>query len=189
MAGLAAGVAGAAAPGAAANVLLVCPQPGSSASCPATSYTSIQGAVNAACKGGPRKCTTAQDLATLSANLTANIACALARARMTGDGWHIAVTHPGHTRMIFTGTVKASGDITAVRVRDERNDVVRTSGQTMQFHFANYGYIDGVDFTAQCAKWLGFSIQVDGRELSPTHVYLGYHGAHPLSDPFTVERH
>ena len=105
------------------------------------------------------------------------------------DGWHIAVTHPGHTKVVFTGTVRASGNITAVRVRDERNDVVRTSGQTMQFRFVNYGYIDGVDFSAQCAKWVGFSVQLDGHELSPTHIYLGYHSVHPLSDPFTVERH
>ena len=42
---------GAITPGAAANVLLVCPQPGSSTTCPTTAYASIQGAVNAAASG------------------------------------------------------------------------------------------------------------------------------------------
>src|SRR5947209_13224449 len=42
---------GAITPGAAANVLLVCPQPGSSTTCPNTAYASIQGAVNAAASG------------------------------------------------------------------------------------------------------------------------------------------
>jgi hypothetical protein len=105
------------------------------------------------------------------------------------NGWHLAVTHPTHDRMVFTGIVKASRDISAVAVRDERNDVVRTSGQVMQFRFVNYGYIDGVDFRVDCAKWLSFSIQVNGSELPSTRVYLGYHGVHPLSDPFTIERH
>src|SRR5438094_10059499 len=36
---------------AAANVLLVCPQPGATASCPSDAHTSIQDAVNAAAAG------------------------------------------------------------------------------------------------------------------------------------------
>ncbi len=110
-------------------------------------------------------------------------------AEVTGYG--LAVTHPGTKTAIFTGTVTASAPITAVKVRDEKNDVIRLSAdhRTLSYLFVNHGGIDGVAFRADCAKTVRFSSGVDGKLLPTTHVFLGAQRVHPTSNPFTLQRH
>jgi hypothetical protein len=110
-------------------------------------------------------------------------------AELTGYG--LAVTHPGTKTEVFTGTITASAPITAVKVRDEKHDVIRLSAdhRTLTYLFVNHGGIDGVLFRADCAKTVRFSSGVDGKLLPPTHVFLGAQRVHPTSNPFTVERH
>lgn len=107
-----------------------------------------------------------------------------------GKGWHLSVTHIGHAKAVFTGTIKASRPISYVKVRDERNDVVKLSAdkRTLTFRFVNYAYLDGLDFRVDCAKWVGFSLQADGHRLTPRRVFLGAKGVHPTSNPFVIER-
>ena len=105
-------------------------------------------------------------------------------------GYGLAVTHPGGKAAVFTGTIRASAPITAVKVRDERHDVVRLSAdhRTMTFRFIDYGGIDGVAFRADCAKTVGVSLAENGKRLPTSSVFLGAHRVHPTSDPFTIER-
>jgi hypothetical protein len=106
-------------------------------------------------------------------------------------GYGLAVTHVGHAPVVFTGKITASAPITAMKVRDERDDIIRLSPdhKTLTFLFVNYGGIDGVVFRADCAKTVNFSLAANGHELPPTHVFLGAQRVHPTSNPFTIERH
>jgi hypothetical protein len=106
-------------------------------------------------------------------------------------GYGLAVTHAGHAAVVFTGRITASAPITAVKVRDERHDIIRYSPdhKTLTFLFVNYGALDGVVFRADCAKTVSFSLAANGHELAPTRVFLGAQRVHPTSNPFTLERH
>lgn len=110
-------------------------------------------------------------------------------AEVTGYG--LAVTHPGTKAAVFTGTITASAPITAVKVRDEKHDVIRLSAdhRTLTYLFVNHGGIDGVLFRADCARTVRFSSGLDGKLLAPTHAFLGAQRVHPTSNPFTIERH
>ena len=105
-------------------------------------------------------------------------------------GWRLAVTHPGHGQVIFTGTISASRPIRFTRVDDERQDVITTSSnhEVLHLRFVNHGYLDGVAFQADCAKDVRFSLQINGHEASPARVDLGVHSVHPTRNPFLVER-
>ncbi len=105
-------------------------------------------------------------------------------------GYGLAVTHPGSKPAVFTGTVKASAPITAVKVRDEKHDVVRLSAdhRTLTYRFVNFGKIDGVAFRADCAQHVTFTMSVDGHKLPASRVYLGAGRAHPSAVPFTLTR-
>ncbi len=105
-------------------------------------------------------------------------------------GYGLAVTHVGHAPAVFTGKITASAPITAVKVRDERHDIIRLSPdhKTLTFLFVNYGGIDGVAFRADCAKTVTFSVAANGHELPTSRVFLGAHRVHPTTDPFTIER-
>src|SRR5690242_6768512 len=51
------------------------------------------------------------------------------------SGWHLRVTHPTRTRMVFRGVITASSPITFQRVRDEQRDKVTllNGGKTLVF--------------------------------------------------------
>jgi hypothetical protein len=105
-------------------------------------------------------------------------------------GYGLAVTHPGSKPAVFTGTVTASAPITAVKVRDERHDVIRLSAdhKTLTYRFVNYGGIDGVIFRADCAKTVTFAMALDAHKLPTSRVFLGAQRVHPGSVPFTITR-
>ena len=105
-------------------------------------------------------------------------------------GYGLAVTHAGHDVSVFTGKITASAPITAMKVRDERHDIIRLSPdhKTLTFLFVNYGGVDGVVFRADCAKTVTFSLAANGHQLPVTRVFLGAQRVHPTSDPFTIER-
>jgi hypothetical protein len=110
-------------------------------------------------------------------------------------GWGLRVSHPilpgGANRVVFTGTVTSQGSIGhVVRVRDERDDAVWVGpdGHTLFFRFADYGGVDGVDFTTTCTPGLRFDLRADGGSMAPAFIHLGDMKVHPGSDPFLVRR-
>jgi hypothetical protein len=107
-----------------------------------------------------------------------------------GAGWHVRVTHPGSGTEVFTGAVHSPQAITVRGYRVEKEDWIKLDdgGHTLTYKLVNHGAIDGIDFTDRCAINTSFSLQRDGRQLSTGDVHLGRNGAHPLGNPFLVQR-
>jgi hypothetical protein len=110
-------------------------------------------------------------------------------------GWAVRVSHPvlpgKANRVVFTGTVTTAGRIGhVVRVRDEKNDVVKVTnnGHTLAFRFVNYGGVDGVDFTTTCTPGLRVNLKADGSSMPTKFIHLGDKKVNPGSDPFLVRR-
>jgi len=106
------------------------------------------------------------------------------------SGWHLRVTHPTRSRMVFRGVITASSPMTAQRVRDEQHDKVAllNAGKTLVFRFVNHGGIDGVDFTDSCASTMKLALTVNGHRLGLNHIYIGAQSSRPAHDPFTISR-
>ena len=108
------------------------------------------------------------------------------------NGWGLRVTHASKTRIVVTGTVRASSGISHYRTfRLEHGDAVAESadGRLLSFRLSNYGGLDGFDFQAECSDQLTVDVKVAGQDLPTTRVYLGKDRVHPTSVPFTIERH
>jgi hypothetical protein len=106
------------------------------------------------------------------------------------SGWHLRVTHPTKQKKVFTGVITASSPITFARVKDEARDKVTLSADKtkLAFRFVNYGGIDGVDFTDQCATTTKFALAIAGHKATRNQVYVGAHSARPRAVPFTISR-
>ena len=105
------------------------------------------------------------------------------------QGYALRVTEGTSKRLVVTGTITVSGDISNVKkVRTEKNDSVSVHGRTLTFRFVNDGGIDGVNFAAECSKTVRVALRSDGQALTPDSVFLGSHRQHPTSVPFTIER-
>jgi hypothetical protein len=106
------------------------------------------------------------------------------------NGWHLRVTHPAKTRMVFRGVITASSPMTFQRVRDEEHDKVTLTngGNTLLFRFVNHGGIDGVDFTDSCASTMKVALAVNGHRLGINHIYIGARSARPSRNPFVISR-
>jgi hypothetical protein len=113
-----------------------------------------------------------------------------ARVWHDSSGWHVRVTHAGNGTQVFRGVVTSPQPITAHSYRFEKGDSFRVSnhGHTLAFTLVNHGAIDGIDFTDRCAINTGFTFSRDGHRLPAAAVYLGAAQAHPLGDPFLVQR-
>lgn len=108
------------------------------------------------------------------------------------QGWHVRVTHPGGSKVLVTGSITATRDISHVRATHlERGDAISVSkdGHTLSFRMTNVGHLDGVDFTAECSHALRVNVKVNGAGASTKQVFLGARRVHPTSVPFTIERH
>ena len=104
-------------------------------------------------------------------------------------GYALRVTEPSSKRLVVTGTITVSADISNVKkVSTEKNDTVTVQGKTLTFRFVNDGGIDGVNFAAECSKTVHVALRADGKALTPEQVYLGARRQHPTSVPFTIER-
>ena len=108
-----------------------------------------------------------------------------------GGRYKLRVTHPGHAKVVFTGTITATRDITGVNtVKLENGDNVRLSKnkRTLTFRFTNVGALDGLGFSAGCAKGVHLNLRINGHEAGTGAVFLGAGEGHPTSVPFTLER-
>ena len=106
-------------------------------------------------------------------------------------GFHLSVTHRGDHRAVYTGEITASTPVHLSPVHLEHGDVLKLSAnhRTIVFAFADHGYIDGVNFTTDCAASVTFShLNVGDTALPADRVDLGAHRLHPAHVPFTVVR-
>jgi len=105
-------------------------------------------------------------------------------------GWHLRVTHPGTTKVGFSGRIVSTTPITFTPYRLEPGDTATLSADklTLTYRFANYGHLDGVDFKTACARKLVFSGAMAGVRLPVGRIWIGYNGVHPLQNPFAVWR-
>lgn len=105
-------------------------------------------------------------------------------------GWHLRMTHVDTTRAVYTGSIHANRPLKVVGYRLEAGDTLTLSAdhQTVTYRFANYGKIDGLDFTTDCATRLGISGRLNGVPLPARRVWLGRTMRHPLQNPFVILR-
>ena len=106
-------------------------------------------------------------------------------------GFRLRVTHRGDHRAVYTGVITANAPLRLTRVHLERGDVARLTGdhRSIVFAFADYGHVDGIDFTTDCATRVTLShLNVGNRALPAVRVQLGAHERHPGRVPFTVTR-
>ena len=106
-------------------------------------------------------------------------------------GYSLRFTHPGKARVIVSGVITVSHDVSQVkRVALEPDDAarVRDHGRALAFRFTNFGGLDGVDFAAECSKTVHVSLRIATREATPNQVFLGKGRTSPTSVPFTIER-
>jgi hypothetical protein len=104
-------------------------------------------------------------------------------------GFHLALTHRGDRRDVFTGTIQANAAMAMRPVRLEGRDAVALSADrhTLYFRFYDYGHVDAVDFVTDCASRLVVgNLRMDGLALPTDRVYLGAARAHPARVPFTL---
>ena len=105
------------------------------------------------------------------------------------DGWHLRATHPGTSRVAFTGVIYSSGGISGVKRALESNDVAfEASGSRIKFSFKNRGRIDGIDFVVGCSNRFTVSASVNGAPIANNRVFLGSGSVNPTSVPFVLER-
>ena len=106
-------------------------------------------------------------------------------------GYALRVTHPGHEKVTFTGTITVTNKITAIRkFRLEKADSMKVGPHrhTLTFRFTNYGFLDGISFAAACSKDVKVSLSIDGKQATPNQVFLGKNRVQPTSVPFRIER-
>ncbi|MBK5307580.1 MAG: hypothetical protein JJD92_12895 [Frankiaceae bacterium] len=109
----------------------------------------------------------------------------------TGSGYSLRATHPGTRKVVISGRLTASAGFSRVtKVRFERTDSLTLSAdhKTMTFRFTNYGYIDGINFAANCSKLMRVKIRINDAVASPRQIKLGKRRANPTSNPFAIER-
>ena len=107
------------------------------------------------------------------------------------NGYSLRATHPGTRKVVIAGRLSASNGFSNVtKVRLERADNVTLSAdhKTMTFRFTNYGYIDGINFAANCSKLMRVKIRINDAVASPRQIKLGKRRANPTSNPFAIER-
>jgi hypothetical protein len=107
------------------------------------------------------------------------------------NGYALRVTHPGKQKVVFSGSITVTKAIHGVhRIRLEKADSFKVGPHrhTLAFRFTNYGFIDGINFTAACSKDVKLTLKIDKVAATPNQVFLGKDRVHPTSVPFTIER-
>ena len=109
-----------------------------------------------------------------------------------GDGWHVRVTHPGTTKVVFTGTIDSGGtgpfDVAAKATESADLVSIQPLQGKIKFRMQNKGKIDGFDFKVGCVKRFTVEGRVDAAPIANNQVFLGAGASAPLSVPFTMER-
>lgn len=155
-----------------------------SAASAATSPTTLTDGTGSTCTGG-RWPASVQGVPSFHAGSTAGD-----RIWHDTTGWHLRVTHVGTTGVTFSGTIRANKPLHVRGYRLEIGDTFTLSADkmTVTYRFRNYGALDGLDFTTECATRLGFTGKIGGSLLPVRRIWLGHDGVHPLQNPFAIYR-
>jgi hypothetical protein len=105
-------------------------------------------------------------------------------------GWHLRVTHVGTYGVTFSGTIRANKPLHVKGVALEPGDSFAVSADRLSvtYRFRNYGRLDGLDFTTECATRLGVGGRMNGALLPVRRIWIGHAGRHPLQNPFVIYR-
>ena len=105
-------------------------------------------------------------------------------------GFYLRVTHPGTAKVVFSGRIVSDQPMTVQPIRVEGKDYVTLTAdkKTILYRFTNYGRIDGLNFQTACASKVTFTLNANWQHLPRWRVWIGATNAHPLQNPFTVER-
>lgn len=108
-----------------------------------------------------------------------------------GTGWHLRITHPGSTRIVFTGKIVSNTPLSVTSYKFESGDSFTLSAdhKTLTYRVVNYGHIDGLDFRTACATRLWVRGSMAGHRLPVWRIRIGHAGRHPLQNPFVILRH
>jgi hypothetical protein len=103
-----------------------------------------------------------------------------------GDQIHLR-THDHEDGAVYTGTVRANGDITITNlIHAEANDGAVAADRTLRFHFHTHAGVDGVSFRIAHGDCATFRLDRDDHLITPDRIYLGAGLAHPPGNPFQV---
>ena len=157
---------------------------------PATSFAAVpaaavtNGSTSAACSGGAWP-SSVQGSPPLHAGSAAG-----GYLWHSSMGWHLRVTHPSASRVVFSGTIRANKPLHVVGYHLEAEDTFTVSADRLSvtYRLVNHGAIDGLNFTTECATRLGVSTRMGGALLPVRRIWLGRAGRHPLQNPFGVFR-
>jgi hypothetical protein len=155
---------------------------GAFAATPAVAAT--DGSTTAACTGGPWPWTV-QGAPAFTAGSAAG-----ERLWHSSTGWHLRVTHPGTSLVWFSGTIRANRPLHVTGYRQEPGDTFTLSADRLSvtYHFKNFGRLDGLDFTTECATRLSVGARMNGAVLPVRRIWVGRAGHHPLQNPFVILR-
>ena len=109
------------------------------------------------------------------------------------DGDFHLRTHGPNADHNFDATLHTGGtfeNVDPIKLEADQGDHVDIldGGHELVIHFHTYDLTDGVDFTIRGGERLRLDLRLD-RQLAPTdEIFLGSDGAHPATNPFTIQR-
>lgn len=106
------------------------------------------------------------------------------------DGFHLR-THGPAAEHKFVARLHTDGkftDVDAVKLEKDDKLKIKDDGHTLVLRFHTYDGFDGVNFHIDGGHKLRLNLKLDGKEAPLSSIYLGEDGAHPKSDPFTIDR-
>jgi len=99
-------------------------------------------------------------------------------------------THGSRDPLHFVAVLRTDGVFRDVEgVANERRDGFRVidHGHTLILDVQTSGGLDGVNFRVHGGTWLGFDLEIDGRQAPTDHIFLGSMRSHPDSNPWRVQ--
>ena len=88
-----------------------------------------------------------------------------------------------------TAVLENSGyAVDTVRLESRDDIAILDGGHTLVLHFHTYDWTDGVNFSIHDGSRLRLNLQLNGEPIATDSIYLGRHGRHPESNPFTITR-
>jgi len=106
------------------------------------------------------------------------------------DGVYHLRTHGPGAEHRFVARLKTNGtfqDVDKAMLEKDDRVTVKDDGHMMVLRFQTYGAWDGVDFRVDGGEHVNLNLKLDGQEISTANIFLGSGGAHPATDPFTIE--
>jgi hypothetical protein len=106
------------------------------------------------------------------------------------NGMHLRTHGPGDEHL-FVAHLHTDGtfqNVDSVRLENKDNFSVDDGGHELTLHFHTYDFTDGVNFTIDGGNRLHLRLELDGQMIDTGSIYLGSSGAHPTTDPFTIDR-